>query len=113
MSVEKRTNGDGTRSWRVRWREGGRNRARTFRTRRDAELFEADLVRRRRLGTLSRRARLISSPPPSSLSARVIALRPAPAFTRSACHAATRWAFSPTPWSLSMCRSTLRALYGP
>jgi integrase len=53
MSVEKRTNGDGTRSWRVRWREGDRNRARTFRTRRDAELFEADLVRRRRLGTLA------------------------------------------------------------
>ena len=53
MSVEKRTNGDGSRSWRVRWREGDRNRARTFRTRRDAELFEADLVRRRRLGTLA------------------------------------------------------------
>jgi integrase len=53
MSVEKRTNGDGTRSWRVRWREGERNRSRTFRTRRDAELFDADLVRRRRLGTLA------------------------------------------------------------
>lgn len=53
MSVEKRTNGDGTRSWRVRWREGDRNRARTFRARRDAELFEADLVRRRQLGTLA------------------------------------------------------------
>lgn len=43
MSIEKRTNGDGTRAWRVRWREGQRNRVRTFRTRRDAELFEADL----------------------------------------------------------------------
>jgi len=53
MSVEKRTNGDGTRAWRVRWREGDRNRARSFRTRRDADLFEADLVRRRRLGTLA------------------------------------------------------------
>jgi len=53
MSVEKRTNGDGTRSWRVRWREGDRNRSRSFRTRRDAELFDADLVRRRRLGTLA------------------------------------------------------------
>jgi integrase len=53
MSVEKRTNGDGSRSWRVRWREGDRNRSRTFRTRRDAELFESDLVRRRRLGTLA------------------------------------------------------------
>ena len=53
MSVEKRTNGDGSRSWRVRWREGDRNRARTFRARRDAELFEADLVRRRRLGSLA------------------------------------------------------------
>ncbi len=53
MSVEKRLNGDGTRSWRVRWREGGRNRSRTFRTHRDAELFDADLVRRRRLGSLA------------------------------------------------------------
>ena len=53
MSVEKRTNSNGTRSWRIRWREGDRNRARTFATRRDAELFESDLVRRRRLGTLA------------------------------------------------------------
>jgi integrase len=53
MSVEKRTNADGTRSYKVRWREGDRNRARSFRTRRDAELFDADLVRRRRLGTLA------------------------------------------------------------
>jgi integrase len=53
MSVEKRNNGDGTRSWRVRWREGDRNRSRSFRTRRDAELFDADLVRRRQLGTLA------------------------------------------------------------
>jgi integrase len=53
MSVEKRINGDRTRSWRVRWREGDRNRSRSFSTRRDAELFESDLVRRRRLGTLA------------------------------------------------------------
>lgn len=53
MSIEKRVNGDGSTGWRVRWREGERNRARTFRARRDAELFEADLVRRRRHGTLS------------------------------------------------------------
>ena len=53
MSVEKRTNGDGSRSWRVRWREGDRNRSRSFRTRRDAELFDSDLVRRRQLGTLA------------------------------------------------------------
>lgn len=53
MSVEKRSNANGSRSWSVRWREGDRNRSRSFKTRRDAELFEADLVRRRRLGTLA------------------------------------------------------------
>lgn len=53
MSVEKRRNGDGSQSWRVRWREGDRNRSRSFRTRRDAELFDSDLVRRRQLGTLA------------------------------------------------------------
>jgi len=53
VSVEKRINANGTRSWRVRWREGDRNRSNTFHTRRDADLFESDLVRRRRLGTLA------------------------------------------------------------
>ena len=53
MSVEKRTNADGTRSYKVRWREGDRSRARSFRTKRDADLFDADLVRRQRLGTLA------------------------------------------------------------
>lgn len=52
MSVEKRPNADGTQGWRVRWRDGERNRSRTFRTRRDADLFDADLVRCRRLGSL-------------------------------------------------------------
>lgn len=52
MSVEKRRNADGTHGWRVRWRDGERNRSRTFRTRRDADLFDADRVRRRRLGSL-------------------------------------------------------------
>lgn len=53
MSIAKRPNADGTHGWRVRWRDGDRHPSRTFRTRRDAELFESDLVRRRRLGTLA------------------------------------------------------------
>lgn len=52
MSVEKRLNADGTYGWRVRWRDGNRHPSRTFRAKRDAELFDADLVRRRRLGNL-------------------------------------------------------------
>jgi integrase len=39
--------------WQVRWREGGRMRARTFDRREDARLLDADLRRRRRLGTLA------------------------------------------------------------
>jgi len=53
MSIERRTNRDGTRSWRVRWRQDGRNRSRAFRTRRDAELYEAEITRQRRLGSLA------------------------------------------------------------
>ena len=35
--------------WRVRWRQGGRNRARTFSTRRDALDYDAELRRSKRL----------------------------------------------------------------
>jgi integrase len=53
MSVEKvkRTNGDVV--WRVRWRQHGRNRARTFSTRRDAADFDAEVRRQRRAGSLA------------------------------------------------------------
>jgi integrase len=53
MSVERITRKSGTVRYRVRWREHGRNRAETFDKRRDAELFEADIRRRRQLGTLA------------------------------------------------------------
>src|SRR4051812_42573393 len=46
---------DGSVSWQVRWREGGRGsrtRARTFDRKSDAQAFEDELRRRRRLGDL-------------------------------------------------------------
>lgn len=39
--------------WRVRWRQDGRNRARTFSTRRDALDFDAEVRRIRRAGLLA------------------------------------------------------------
>ena len=39
--------------WRVRWRQHGRNRARTFSTRRDARDFDAEVRRQRRAGGLA------------------------------------------------------------
>ena len=53
MSVESRTAADGTRSYRVRWREDGRNRSRAFPALRDARLWDAEVTRRKRLGTLA------------------------------------------------------------
>jgi integrase len=52
MSVEKITRKNGEAVWRVRWRQHGHNRARTFSTRRDARDFDADVRRQRRAGTL-------------------------------------------------------------
>jgi integrase len=49
MSVQKR----GPHAWRVRWQEGERWRSRTFERKADAALFDADLRRRRRLGSLA------------------------------------------------------------
>jgi integrase len=51
MSVHPETR-NGRRTFKVRWREGDRNRSRSFDKKRDAELFDADLRRRRQLGTL-------------------------------------------------------------
>ena len=52
MSVEKVTRVGGEVVWRVRWRQHGRNRARTFSTRRDARDFDAEVRRQRRAGSL-------------------------------------------------------------
>lgn len=40
MSVEKLVRPDGTSRWKVRWREGGRNRARSFNRKREADAFD-------------------------------------------------------------------------
>ena len=57
MSVQKRTSrradGSTETSWRVRWQEGELWRSRTFDRKRDADVFDGDLRRRRRLGTLA------------------------------------------------------------
>jgi integrase len=53
MSVEKLTRTGGEVVWRVRWRQHGRNRARTFSRRRDASDFDAELRRHRRAGGLA------------------------------------------------------------
>lgn len=52
MSIERRTLRTGGTAWRVRWREGGQNRVRQFDRKRDAEAFDADVHRRKRLGDL-------------------------------------------------------------
>jgi hypothetical protein len=51
MSIEKISRENGT-VWRVRWREGGRNRSKVIGRKRDAEMFDAELRRQRRLGTI-------------------------------------------------------------
>lgn len=53
MSVEKVRRAGGEVVWRVRWRQHGRNRARTFSSRRDAADFDAELRRHRRAGGLT------------------------------------------------------------
>jgi integrase len=53
MSVEKVKRTGGETIWRVRWRQHGRNRARTFSTRRDAADFDAEVRRQRRAGSLA------------------------------------------------------------
>ena len=49
MSIEKTATGD----WRVRWREAGRNRSRIVGRKRDAEAFDAEMRRRRRMGEIA------------------------------------------------------------
>ena len=52
MSVE-RLEREGGVVWRVRWREGDRNRSKVLGRRRDAEAFDAELKRRRRTGEIA------------------------------------------------------------
>ena len=54
MSVEKVTRKSGATVWRIRWREAGRNRARTFDRKGDAVRFETDVRRRQQTGDLPR-----------------------------------------------------------
>ena len=54
MSVERVERRDGSVVWCVRWRQGGRNRSKVLGRKRDAEAFEAELVRRKRTGDLAR-----------------------------------------------------------
>lgn len=49
MSVQRRQTPDGPR-YDVRWTDGNRHRSRTFRTKRDAQAYEAELVRSRAFG---------------------------------------------------------------
>jgi hypothetical protein len=53
VSVERITRKSGARVYRVRWREHGRNRARTFDRRPDAEAWDRDVKRRQQLGPLA------------------------------------------------------------
>ena len=48
MSVERVERKDGSVVWRVRWRQGGRNRSKVLGRKREAEAFDAELVRRKR-----------------------------------------------------------------
>jgi len=53
MSVERVERKDGSVVWRVRWRQGGRNCSKVLGRKRDAEAFDAELVRRKRTGELA------------------------------------------------------------
>ena len=53
MEIERRELSDGTPRWRVRWRQGGRRRVRTFNRKGDALDFASELRRRQQLGTAS------------------------------------------------------------
>ncbi len=53
MSVHLIAREDGSRAYKVRWREQGRNRARTFRLMKDAEKWDREVERRRQLGPLA------------------------------------------------------------
>jgi hypothetical protein len=53
MSVERVERKDGRVVWRVRWRQGGRNRSKVLGRKRDAAAFDAEITRRKRTGELA------------------------------------------------------------
>jgi integrase len=53
VSVERVERKDGVVVWRVRWRQGGRNRSKVLGRKRDAEAFDAELVRKKGTGELA------------------------------------------------------------
>ncbi|MFL5816881.1 MAG: tyrosine-type recombinase/integrase [Conexibacter sp.] len=53
MSIERIARKSGARVYRVRWREHGRNRARAFDRRADAEAWDREVKRRQQLGPLA------------------------------------------------------------
>ena len=62
MSLHTTTRSDGTRAWRVRWREGGSNHSRVFDRRADARAWDDEVRRRRQLGPLARQQLTERSP---------------------------------------------------
>ena len=52
MSVERVKRKSGV-VWRVRWRDNGQPRSRVLGSKRDAEAFEAEIRRRKRMGQLA------------------------------------------------------------
>lgn len=52
MAIEKRRTKAGKVRWVYRWKEGSRYRAKVFDRRRDAEIFEGEIRRRRQMGSL-------------------------------------------------------------
>lgn len=53
MSVERLVRKDGSVVWRVRWRQGGRNRSKVLGRKRDAEVFDAEVRRQKRTGEIA------------------------------------------------------------
>jgi hypothetical protein len=53
MSIERVVRKDGSAVWRVRWRQAGRNRSKVLGRKRDADAFDAEIVRRKRTGELA------------------------------------------------------------
>jgi hypothetical protein len=67
MSVERVVRKDGSAVWRVRWRQAGHHRSKVLGRKRDADAFDAEIVRRTRTGEL---ARLDAGKEPLAESAR-------------------------------------------
>lgn len=53
MSVHAVARKDGARAYKVRWREHGQNRSRSFKLKKDAEAWDKEVARRRQLGPLA------------------------------------------------------------